>query len=72
MYVKVCIHNIFSANNLIMKYMHFLVSNKATNGLLGGIEVSYTQVHSYNIAVAIIFVVVYFIAVLYNMCQYIT
>ena len=29
----------------------FSVSNKATSGLLGGIEVSYTPVHSYNILV---------------------
>ena len=27
----------------------FSVSNKATSGLLGGIEASYTPVHSYNI-----------------------
>ena len=29
--------------------MVFLISNKAISGLLGGIEVSYAPVHSYNI-----------------------
>ena len=29
----------------------FSVSNKATSGLLGGIEISYTLVHLYNILV---------------------
>ena len=29
----------------------FSVSNKTTSGLLGGIEVSYTPVHLYNILV---------------------
>ena len=54
----------FSANNSFMEYFCMLLScelfgiqecfsvnNKATSSLLGGIEVSYPPVHSYNILV---------------------
>ena len=62
MYIKVSVYyTSFSANNstfvcflsceLFGIQERFLVSNKATSGLLGGIEASYTPVRSYNILV---------------------
>ena len=65
MYIKVSVYyTSFSANNSLWNTFvcflshelfgiqeHFSVSNKATSDLLGGIEVSYTPVHLYNILV---------------------